>query len=138
MEVFGALCHAALEALIQVAQVLLARGEIDLYADHHPQYADRLAATALTGETFARYPLNGYRLTLGYADLDTRPPIPRTGDVENPLHTACALPPHSLSEKTIAELERQTRALALALKVGGLMNVFQSLPARFHTHHSAS
>jgi len=71
----------------------LARGEIDLYADHHPQYADRLAATALTGETFARYPLNGYRLTLGYADLDTRPPIPRTGDVENPLHTACALPP---------------------------------------------
>ncbi len=37
--------------------------------------------------------------------------------------SACALPPHSLSEKTIAELERQTRALALALNVGGLMNV---------------
>jgi len=37
--------------------------------------------------------------------------------------SACALPPHSLSEATIAELERQTRALALALKVGGLMNV---------------
>jgi carbamoyl-phosphate synthase large subunit len=33
------------------------------------------------------------------------------------------LPPHSLSPATIAELERQTRALALALKVGGLMNV---------------
>ncbi len=28
-----------------------------------------------------------------------------------------------MSEKTIAELERQTRALALALNVGGLMNV---------------
>src|SRR6185312_4204121 len=37
--------------------------------------------------------------------------------------SACSLPPHSLSEKTIAELERQTRALALALDVGGLMNV---------------
>ena len=37
--------------------------------------------------------------------------------------SACALPPHSLTAETIAELERQTRALALALKVGGLMNV---------------
>src|SRR5258708_26334906 len=37
--------------------------------------------------------------------------------------SACALPPHSLSKKTIGELERQTRALARALKVGGLMNV---------------
>jgi carbamoyl-phosphate synthase large subunit len=37
--------------------------------------------------------------------------------------SACALPPHSLAQSTIAELERQTRALALALEVGGLMNV---------------
>jgi carbamoyl-phosphate synthase large subunit len=37
--------------------------------------------------------------------------------------SACALPPHSLSKETIAELERQTEALALALEVGGLMNV---------------
>jgi carbamoyl-phosphate synthase large subunit len=37
--------------------------------------------------------------------------------------SACALPPHSLSKETIAELERQTRELALALHVGGLMNV---------------
>jgi len=37
--------------------------------------------------------------------------------------SACALPPHSLDLKTIAELERQSRALALALNVGGLMNV---------------
>jgi carbamoyl-phosphate synthase large subunit len=36
--------------------------------------------------------------------------------------SACSLPPHSLDGKTIAELERQTRELALALKVGGLMN----------------
>jgi carbamoyl-phosphate synthase large subunit len=37
--------------------------------------------------------------------------------------SACSLPPYSLSQGTIAELERQTRALALALDVGGLMNV---------------
>src|SRR5213596_631112 len=37
--------------------------------------------------------------------------------------SACALPPHSLGKAAIAELERQTHALALALKVGGLMNV---------------
>jgi carbamoyl-phosphate synthase large subunit len=37
--------------------------------------------------------------------------------------SACALPPYSLAPATIAELERQTRELALALRVGGLMNV---------------
>jgi carbamoyl-phosphate synthase large subunit len=37
--------------------------------------------------------------------------------------SACSLPPYSLSPATKAELERQTRALALALGVGGLMNV---------------
>jgi carbamoyl-phosphate synthase large subunit len=37
--------------------------------------------------------------------------------------SACSLPPHSLDQKTIDELGRQTHALALALNVGGLMNV---------------
>lgn len=37
--------------------------------------------------------------------------------------SACSLPPYSLEGKMIAELERQTRVLALALNVGGLMNV---------------
>jgi carbamoyl-phosphate synthase large subunit len=37
--------------------------------------------------------------------------------------SACSLPPHSLDEKTIEALESQTRTLALALNVGGLMNV---------------
>ncbi|WP_349357760.1 carbamoyl-phosphate synthase large subunit [Stappia sp.] len=37
--------------------------------------------------------------------------------------SACSLPPHSLDADTIAELERQTRALAKGLAVGGLMNV---------------
>ncbi|MGL5447588.1 MAG: carbamoyl-phosphate synthase large subunit, partial [Rhabdaerophilum sp.] len=37
--------------------------------------------------------------------------------------SACSLPPRSLSPEMIAELERQSRAMALALDVGGLMNV---------------
>ncbi|MEO1207029.1 MAG: carbamoyl-phosphate synthase large subunit [Pseudomonadota bacterium] len=37
--------------------------------------------------------------------------------------SACALPPHSLGPKIIAELERQARQLALALGVVGLMNI---------------
>jgi carbamoyl-phosphate synthase large subunit len=37
--------------------------------------------------------------------------------------SACSLPPRSLSRETLDELERQTKAMALALDVGGLMNV---------------
>jgi carbamoyl-phosphate synthase large subunit len=37
--------------------------------------------------------------------------------------SACSLPPYSLSSATIAEIERQTVALARALGVVGLMNV---------------
>jgi carbamoyl-phosphate synthase large subunit len=41
--------------------------------------------------------------------------------------SACSLPPRSLSGEKLAELERQTRELALALGVGGLMNVQYAL-----------
>lgn len=37
--------------------------------------------------------------------------------------SACTLPPYSLSPDTLAALEKQTAAMALALGVGGLMNV---------------
>ncbi len=37
--------------------------------------------------------------------------------------SACSLPPHSLSEAIIAEIRKQTEALAKALNVVGLMNV---------------
>jgi hypothetical protein len=37
--------------------------------------------------------------------------------------SACSLPPYSLGDEIVAEIERQTRALALALGVKGLMNV---------------
>ncbi len=41
--------------------------------------------------------------------------------------SACSLPPRSLSPETIARLEDETRRLALALHVGGLMNVQYAL-----------
>jgi carbamoyl-phosphate synthase large subunit len=41
--------------------------------------------------------------------------------------SACSLPPRSLAPETIAELEVQTKKLALALGVGGLMNVQYAL-----------
>jgi carbamoyl-phosphate synthase large subunit len=37
--------------------------------------------------------------------------------------SACSIPPYSLSDAILAEIERQTRALALALGVRGLMNI---------------
>ncbi|PIR37602.1 MAG: carbamoyl phosphate synthase large subunit [Alphaproteobacteria bacterium CG11_big_fil_rev_8_21_14_0_20_39_49] len=37
--------------------------------------------------------------------------------------SACSLPPYSLSDKIIEQIKEQTRKLALALKVKGLMNV---------------
>ena len=37
--------------------------------------------------------------------------------------SACAIPPHSLKPETLAEIERQTVALARGLNVRGLMNV---------------
>jgi len=37
--------------------------------------------------------------------------------------SACSIPPYSLPEVIVGEIERQTRELALALKVRGLMNV---------------
>ena len=37
--------------------------------------------------------------------------------------SACSMPPYSLSAETVAELKRQTEAMAKALKVRGLMNV---------------
>ncbi|MDI7047649.1 ATP-grasp domain-containing protein, partial [Escherichia coli] len=40
-----------------------------------------------------------------------------------PGDSACSLPPYSLSKETIAELKRQTGAMAKALNVVGLMNV---------------
>jgi carbamoyl-phosphate synthase large subunit len=42
--------------------------------------------------------------------------------------SACSLPPYSLSAETVAEIKRQTAAMAKALNVVGLMNVQFAIP----------
>ncbi len=44
--------------------------------------------------------------------------------------SACSLPPHSLCPETLAELERQTREIARALNVVGLMNIQYAIKGR--------
>jgi siderophore synthetase component len=64
----------------------LTRKVITEYTDTHPGQAARLTATGFLGKEFGRYPLNGYRLRLGYTDLDTRPPVPKAGTMPNPMY----------------------------------------------------
>lgn len=62
------------------------RSAIMAYQEAHPEQQERLRATGLLGPEFTRYPLNGYRLLLGYTDLDTRPPVPKSGTMPNPMY----------------------------------------------------
>ncbi|KAA2261990.1 IucA/IucC family protein [Solihabitans fulvus] len=71
----------------------MVRGEIESYRTRHSSVADRMDAGDLLGPTFARYPLNGYRLTMGYGDLAQRPPVPSSGRLPNPLHAVPQVAP---------------------------------------------
>jgi siderophore synthetase component len=71
----------------------MVRGEVDAYRDHFPTLAGRMDEGSLTVRDFLRYPLNSYRITLGYQDLTARPPVPKTGTLPNPLHSAVPIPP---------------------------------------------
>ncbi|MEU5694615.1 IucA/IucC family protein [Actinosynnema sp. NPDC020468] len=71
----------------------LVRGEVDAYRARFPTLAPRMDEGSLTSETFTRYPLNSYRLTLGYQDLPTRPPVPTGGVIPNPLHDVAPVEP---------------------------------------------
>ncbi|MFT7838956.1 IucA/IucC family protein [Saccharothrix sp. BKS2] len=64
----------------------MVRGEVEAYRVRFPAVADRMEEGSLTCAEFLRYPLNSYRVTLGYRDLAARPPVPKTGTVPNPLH----------------------------------------------------
>ncbi|ROP41427.1 IucA/IucC family protein [Saccharothrix texasensis] len=69
------------------------RGEVDAYRARFPELAARMDEGSLTTPTFLRYPLNSYRITLGYRDLTARPPVPQTDTLPNPLHSAAPIPP---------------------------------------------
>lgn len=64
----------------------LTRDAIVDYSTAHPEQAARLEATGLLGREFGRYPLNGYRLRMGYTDLANRPPVAKAGSMPNPMH----------------------------------------------------
>ena len=43
--------------------------------------------------------------------------------------SACSLPPYTMSKEIIKEIEKQTKQLAIALKVVGLINIQFALKA---------
>jgi carbamoyl-phosphate synthase large subunit len=51
--------------------------------------------------------------------------------------SACVLPPHSLPSEIVAEIERQTRLLAQALRVRGLMNIQFAVAGLRNGSHAA-
>jgi carbamoyl-phosphate synthase large subunit len=81
----------------------------------HPVLIDRFLDDAIEIDVDALF--DGEELYLGGIMEHIEEAGIHSGD------SACCLPPHSLSEALCEELKTQTRALALALKVRGLMNI---------------
>jgi len=94
--------------------------DVDCIADYEPE---ELVASEGKGSS-----------STGNRQLETGNSLPRNAIVigvmehieEAGIHSgdsACSLPPYSLSKEIVAELKRQTKELAKALRVKGLMNV---------------
>jgi carbamoyl-phosphate synthase large subunit len=101
--------EATLKSTIQTSDVFKISGDNPVLIDGFLNQATEIDVDAIadgTGDVF----ISGIMEHIEEAGV-------HSGD------SACALPPHSLPAKTIAEIERQTIAMAKALKVKGLMNV---------------
>jgi carbamoyl-phosphate synthase large subunit len=101
--------EATMKASLQSGELFKISGEHPVLIDAFLQHAIEIDVDAIadgTGDVF----IAGIMEHIEEAGV-------HSGD------SACALPPHSLSKKTIGEIERQTIALARALGVRGLMNV---------------
>jgi carbamoyl-phosphate synthase large subunit len=101
--------EATLKATLQAGELFSISGEHPVLIDaflHHAIEIDVDAIADGTGDVFVA----GIMEHIEEAGV-------HSGD------SACALPPHSLLPETIAEIKRQTIALARALDVRGLMNV---------------
>ncbi len=99
----------SLRSALQSGELFRISGDNPVLIDQFLQHAIEVDVDAIaddTGEVFVA----GIMEHIEEAGIDS-------GD------SACALPPHSLDTRTIAELKRQTMALARALQVRGLMNV---------------
>ena len=101
--------EAALKTTVQSGDVFRISGDNPILIDGFLQHAIEIDVDAIgdgTGEVF----IAGIMEHIEEAGV-------HSGD------SACAIPPHSLKAETIAEIERQTVAMARALDVRGLMNV---------------
>ncbi|HUJ02668.1 MAG TPA: carbamoyl-phosphate synthase large subunit, partial [Rhizomicrobium sp.] len=101
--------ETSLKAAVQSGDVFRISGENPVLIDgflHHAIEVDVDAIADGTGDVF----IAGIMEHIEEAGV-------HSGD------SACAIPPHSLSKDTIAEIERQTIDMARALEVRGLMNV---------------
>jgi carbamoyl-phosphate synthase large subunit len=99
----------ALKSALQSGELFRISGDNPVLIDRFLQHATEIDVDAIADET-------GEVFIAGIMEHIEEAGI-HSGD------SACALPPHSISAETIAELERQTVALARALGVCGLMNV---------------
>ena len=99
----------ALKAALQSGELFRISGDNPVLIDRFLQHATEIDVDAIADDT-------GQVFIAGIMEHIEEAGI-HSGD------SACALPPHSLDAATIAELERQTVALARALDVRGLMNV---------------
>ena len=99
----------ALKSALQSGELFRISGDNPVLVDRFLQHATEIDVDAIADET-------GEVFIAGIMEHIEEAGI-HSGD------SACALPPHSISAETIAELERQTVALARALGVCGLMNV---------------
>ncbi|HTO39869.1 MAG TPA: carbamoyl-phosphate synthase large subunit [Rhizomicrobium sp.] len=101
--------EAALKANVQSGELFRISGDNPVLIDaflHHAIEVDVDAICDYDGEVF----IAGIMEHIEEAGV-------HSGD------SACAIPPHSLKPEVIKEIERQTVALARALKVRGLMNI---------------
>jgi len=101
--------EAALKAAVQSGDVFRISGDNPVLIDGFLQHAIEIDVDAIADS-------DGQVFIAGIMEHIEEAGV-HSGD------SACALPPHSLKKETIAEVERQTIALARALKVRGLMNV---------------
>ena len=100
--------QASLERYIRDAVVV--SGKSPVLLDHYLSGAVELDVDALSDGTDVHVHVAGIMQHIEEAGV-------HSGD------SACSLPPYSLSREIIAEVEKQTKALALALNVVGLMNI---------------
>src|SRR5581483_9312276 len=108
--------EAASGSTILVDKFLDAATEVDVdcIADFPPVAATPASPSAREATQVS--PLQGRAVVIGVMEHIEEAGI-HSGD------SACALPPYSLSKEIVAELKRQTKELARALRVRGLMNV---------------